>query len=385
MRRLVPFLLLFGCEQESLHKRPPADFVEPETEPTTTVPADEGTIGKCTFKPQTVHLEAVPTALLLMMDRSNSMKVVKTADGGTRWQAVTQAMQDFLADARSQSLLVGLTFFPFELATDPPSACSKDEDCGLYGPCEHFGGSGACLVSLGTKPYASCDPADYVAMRVPPVKVADEPTKVRNVFSTEEQWGNTPTGPALAGGLQAVEAYAAAHPNAKAALVFVTDGEPTECAPQDKNGLAAIAKAGFDKGHRTYVLGIGVGSAVMNSIALAGSGDATLAFLIDGKTDVAANMLDALTEIRAASRSCDFAIKAEGELDVSKLSLSIETAGKKDALPYVQTADKCSGAGWYYQAASDGSPVAVLCPASCAALQLADDTNVIIGDVCLSE
>ena len=287
----IAALLCFGCEQEKVQTRPPLELQEtqdPKPEVVTTPTTDEPT-GKCTFKPQTVHLEAVPTALLVMMDRSNSMKVLTTGNGSTRWQVVSSAMQSFLKDERSQTLRVGLSFFPVELKGDPPKSCAKDADCGLYGPCYSFSGGGICLVAAGMKPYASCDFNDYVAPVILPAKVADQPTKVINTFSTEEQWGNTPTGPALAGALAYLEAYAAANPNTKTALLFATDGEPTECAPQDQNGLAAIPKAGFDKGLRTFVIGLGVGSAVMNSIALAGSGDKQLAFLIEAKAADAAD------------------------------------------------------------------------------------------------
>lgn len=370
-----------GCEEEKLQTKAPLGVTPVEEE---SVLPPEASLGKCTFKPQVVHLEAVPTALLIMMDRSNSMEVA-TGTGSTRWQAVSQAVQTFMSDARTQSLHAGLSFFPVELKDDPPKNCSVDEDCGLYGPCFKTGGGGLCLVAAGQKPYASCDFNDYVTPALAPARVSEQGTTVINTFSTEDTWGNTPTGPALAGGIAYLNTYAAANPNARIAMLLATDGEPTECAPQDKTGLAAIAKAGFDSGVRTFVIGVGVNSALLNSIALAGSGDKQLAFLIDGKADVAGSFLGSLREVRAAAKGCDFQIKAEGELDVSRLSLSITTSGKSEAIPYVQVESGCTGAGWFYRAAKDGSPLAVLCPASCADLQERDNSDLTIGDVCLSE
>src|SRR5262249_29882611 len=124
--------------------------------------------------------------------------------------------------------------------------------------------------------------------------------------------GGTPTRPALEGALQYVTGWAAAHPDRKAVLVLATDGEPAGCdqnTPQSVAALAATALAG-PQAIRTFGIGVGRSLTSLNTIARAGGTEQ--AYLVDTGGDVAQEFADALSRIRGAAASCDFAIPADG-------------------------------------------------------------------------
>lgn len=74
-----------------------------------------------------------PLDLFVMLDISGSM-LDETASGGTKWVAVTNALEAFLTDPASEGLGVGIQFFP-QLDPDVPATCTEDSQCGTHGPC----------------------------------------------------------------------------------------------------------------------------------------------------------------------------------------------------------------------------------------------------------
>jgi hypothetical protein len=77
-------------------------------------------------------------------------------------------------------------------------------------------------------------------------------------------------------------------------IILITDGEDT-CSPDQKNDPVTAAGAAFSAGVSVYVVGFGTGfSAVLNSMAMAGSGQAKSAYFASNRADLTANLGDIL-------------------------------------------------------------------------------------------
>ena len=83
--------------------------------------------------------------------------------------------------------------------------------------------------------------------------------------------GWTPTYPALGGALSWARTGQAANPDDIYAVVFVTDGEPTQC-ELSTNEIAKLALSAYmDAGVRTYTIGMeGANTTTLDTIARAG-------------------------------------------------------------------------------------------------------------------
>lgn len=270
--------------------------------------ANNGTLGDggaCAA--QVSNGQLVPLDMYIMLDISGSMLEL-TANNATKWDAVKQALESFLADKDSAGLGVGLQYFPL-MKPNAPTSCTNDASCGDSGPCLNkvctglldtpvgqlacatdddcqiptSGGNfdgGPCQTGLtqcsSNHDYycptigrscgkddagnalgqceavtqfqcahtVNCDASVYAA---PAQAIATLPGAAAGLKASIDGTtpaGNTPTGPAITGAIEQATAWAKAHPDHRVVAVMATDGLPTECTPTDITQVGAIAAQG---------------------------------------------------------------------------------------------------------------------------------------------
>jgi hypothetical protein len=261
---------------------------------------------------------------------------------GTWWSAAQQALEGLVADPGLGGVSVGLQFFP--LADVAPASCSAD--------------------------YATPE----VAIGALPGNAAALVSAIRSHQPT----GFTPTGPALAGAIAHVEARAIDYPGHMPAVIFVTDGLPTDCEPQELADIAEIARQGYESKARvrTYVIGLNMNLGAEGLNLIAEAGGTAQATLIDGSADVASALVTSMRTHAGTSNPCriDIPIKlATGEpLDVSEINVIYESpSGGENPIQNVLDDEDCGGqanAG-YYVVGSQNRIEAVLCPRTCTEVQ----------------
>lgn len=280
-----------------------------------------------------------PLDVFVALDKSGSM----LADG--RWPSVTTALKAFVSNQKLTGLSIALKYFPDR------RLCAPD------------------------------------AYEVPEVGLVALPGGAATVVASLEAQapnGGTPMAPALEGTLRAARAWADTHPNHRVVVLLATDGVPDancvgggEAAPNDVDGVVAIAAAGATGARPipTYVIGVGAALGDLNRVAAAGGTGS--AILIDGAKNVQESFITALGEVRKKSLSCRYAIPAAGgTVDPEKVNVSLTLAGRTTVPAYVDGEARCSPeAGWHYDRPTDPTSV-VLCPSTCAEVTRDDDAKV---------
>ncbi|WP_437274955.1 hypothetical protein WME90_27300 [Sorangium sp. So ce375] len=401
----------------------------------------EGTGGGTSCAGETTTAELVPLDLYIMLDASGSMDE-QLATGGTKWRAVTQALEAFFTDPQSEGLGVGLQYFP-QMDDDVPMSCTNDAQCGDNGPCalrvcrDAFvrtlqvcvtdadcaegdactdlgvcprngelcnsvgtrcpGNGGTCAKlsrSTCANPY-SCVTEDYAtpAVSIAPLDAAWA-DKLIGSIDRKEPDGGTPTAGALSGAIAQARAHAEANPTHRVVAVLATDGMPTQCDPKSADGIGEIAAAGLSGSPSisTFVIGVFDGNDdgaqdTMNRIAEGGG--TTSAFFIDTSSDVTQAFLDALSAIRGASLACEYQVPAPSAgqtLDYGTLNVqhTPPEASDPSTIFYVTSEARCdaTAGGWYYDVdpATGGTPTKiVMCPATCTRFQSGGQVQLQVG------
>lgn len=319
-----------------------------------------------------VRAEQRPLAALLVVDRSKSMDVATS--GGTRWQALNTALSSFLTDADTEALQLGLVLFPEFLSSDPPSSCTQDKDCGPYGPCQDLGSFDRCFASLGSAPYVSCEAADY-APRVAIGPAASVASAITGAIGSATPAGNTPTSAALLAAIDGLRVWAADHTDHRLAVVFATDGDPTDCLPTDAGSIAQIAADGLmgSPSVSTFVLGVGINSGPLQQIAAAGTDPDVGVVFADVGSNAASNLTQALRSVRLEALGCDFLLPeppAGSILDYDRVNFSVSSGGEESQVPKVPDASQCGNdPGWYYTGDPAEPTGLSVCPSVCNGLK----------------
>ena len=203
----------------------------------------------------------------------------------------------------------------------------------------------------------------------------------------------TPTGVAVVAGLDVMRSRTARSGGRRAALVVVTDGEPTKCLPGDPPSgaarTAAIREAVIQpvaearqSSPAISVFAVGVFSqkdiamgfsSVVTDLATAAG---TTPFVVAANRDLTRLLVDAFNQIRTLAVPCEYTIPQpqQGTLDYGLVNVHLQSATKDEDIPYVASAGRCDAArgGWYYDAdpATGGKPTrVVLCESACKGLQ----------------
>lgn len=274
--------------------------------------------GQCTScTHQSIVATAQPLDMFFMLDTSGSM-------AGTNMTAVQQGVNAYCNDPASAGVWVGGNRFPIDVG----------------------GGTGSCV------------PSDY-ATSVVPWSALPSPAFTSWVSGLVAN-NLTPTIPALQGAINACKTRLLSQPAHKCVVVFATDGEPTECDPNNnaKVELGAMSAAAYSAGIPIYAIGFpnlsAIGADILAYVAQqGGTGSPTT-------VQTGAQMNAALKSIQASVISCTFTKPAGTIAQVDYAP----TSGPTLPLPQVLDSTQCAGDAWYFD--NNATPTQILvCPATC--------------------
>jgi hypothetical protein len=272
-----------------------------------------------------------PLNLYVMYDKSNSQV-------GTKWNAAREGLAAFLVDPSSAGVRVALNFFPRAPDQRPV-----------------------------------CDQTAYKEPRVPFGVLPAHASAIVSAIQNETPDGfSTPIYPALGGAILGALEEVRARPGEAAAVLLVTDGEPTGPAercggvnPEDVGEIRNVARAGVQQapGVRTYVIGLpGVVPTIANQIADAGG--TKKAFIVAG-TNLQADFQRALSEVRGNALPCEYELPArvaDKTYAFDRVNVRVAPGGGQ---PETVAQDAtCAGEGWRYDDARSPTKI-VLCAATC--------------------
>lgn len=351
---------------------------------------DAGCAGEAT------KAQLLPLDMFIMLDKSGSM-METVSGGGTKWDAITSALQAFFVQPNLQGVSVGLQYFGVAPTTPCPATCSTNADCGPYAPClQGFG----CLL-CGVPNVDSCTAADYAKadVEISPINQAQINKLLTSLGANPPETG-TPTEPALQGALDHAKAWAQAHPGHAVIAVLATDGAPNECgvaAADPANtaaigaSLAQIAAQGVQSGILTFAIGvfspadIPKGPTILDQVA-AGGGTMKAFNFSTNQSNVNQQFLTALNAIRGTALGCQYKIPQSdgGMVDHNKVNVQYTPGGTTmiEEFPKYKDAADCpaAGDGWYYDDNANPSLI-LLCPPSCD--KVSKDTmgqvNIVLG------
>lgn len=98
----------------------------------------DGGVGRDTCLAEVRGAERIPLDIYVMLDRSESM-LEPTPSGATKWEAIRNAIWEFVEDPGSADIGIGLQYFPhFTEGAPEDLVCSSNADCGgSSGPCDN--------------------------------------------------------------------------------------------------------------------------------------------------------------------------------------------------------------------------------------------------------
>lgn len=268
----------------------------------------------------------------------------------TRWAQVKDALTGFFQDPGSNDLAVWMRFWPL----NSPGACPAAYSAG----CSSVATNG-CTVANADVPNLNT--------------VANENTLI-TALNGVTPLGQTPMYPALDGALKAATTFQQANADYTAAVVLVTDGNPTQCTTSSA-GMSSLTASYFNGyGVRTYVIGIADVSQVFCEL-VAGSGGGKSFFISAGvNVQVKNEMISALGSIKQDFVSCSLALPNQDIFDPTKATFTYTPGvGAPINLMNVGNSGACgAGNGWYYDNPADPTSI-TLCPATCTAVK--NDVN----------
>jgi hypothetical protein len=288
--------------------------------------------------------ELAPVYLVFLLDESGSMGDGENGDRMKKWDPVTSALKDFLADPASAGITASLSVFPLNKNTG-------------MGPAEK------------DMP-ADCDSKVYGVPEVAPLALPDSTTFAAAIAKLDppNEYG-TPTYPALTGTIAYAETLLKEDATRKVAIVMVTDGDPFSCKDNTIANTAKAAQAVADH-IPTYVIGVGDSLTSLNAIAEGGGTDKAFIVKVDDPMQTPAqtrkDLLDAVNLIRGKSIACDLPIPAPPagkKLDPDKVNVQFTPSGQSGAPLKYGTA--CTGdTAWHYDDAAKPTKI-LLCDDTC--------------------
>ncbi len=351
-----------------------------------------GTGGAASCQSEPHQAMTLPLDMYIMQDQSGSMSDM-VSEGGTKWQAVTGALNAFVQQTGLSGISVGIQYFGLPPGGGAPMCsanpiCAKDSDCGApaCGPCMLIvPGFGACAGSAAGGD--SCAATDYAK---PEVEIAPLPGVAGAItmsLAMHSPSTSTPTAPALQGAVNHAKAWAMTHPGHVVVAVLATDGEPTECAPEDQAGIAAIAAAALAGTPSVKTFAIGTfatadtpsGPDLLNAIAMAGG--TGQAFNIDTTMNVNQAFLMALNQIRGTALGCQYQIPAPmsgSNADPTKLNVQYTPGGgSPEIIPHVADQAHCPASGDARNNDNKSAPTQILlCGSTCTKVQGDSSGNI---------
>lgn len=245
------------------------------------------------------------------------------------WQDTLSAISSFLMDPNSAGIGIGLQFF-------------------------------------GT----SCDAASYAVPLVPIAPLPDNVMQLQQAFPIIPADKNA-TLPAMQGAVMYAKGWAKENPDRDVAVLLLTSGLPKDCDSTVDNVAQVARDANAQQPSiPTYVVVFGAIGAINVLASAGGTGDALM--VAPGS---AIELQQALNNVRAAARSCTFALPEKLQLDLRANRLDIDHVHSDGAIapiPLLPDRASCDGqpAGYYPDDPHNPTSI-VLCPEGC--VQLGSD------------
>jgi len=299
---------------------PGGGFATPGTAGGTPGGAPGGTLedgGACVGTSQ--NGEVVGADLLVLVDTSYSTDFPSV---GSKFSAVRGALRTFVDETTSDTLGIGLQYFP--------------------------------LVPL------RCDVKEYEKLTVDIGPIAQKKAAVKAALTAKKPVGGTPMAPALRGALNRAIAHAKANSSRRAVIVLATDGLPDgecEAFPNTMEEVARIARegaegAGGNPRIPTFVIAVGQNLAPLQAVATAAG---TQLITVDTNEDVQEQFGKALQAIRKSAIGCAYDIPpapAGQSIDYTRVNVGYRKTvdSPSESLPFVGNAAGCAASprGWYY-------------------------------------
>jgi len=327
--------------------------------------------------------QPIPLDMFVMLDQSGSMSD-GVANGGTKWQAVTSALDTFVQQPGLSGVSIGIQYFglPPGGGTCSVLACTQNSDCGVAA-------CGPCILNVCTGFLAgatdSCTASDYATAAVEIAPLPGIAGAITSSMASHSPTTSTPTSAALQGAIQHASSWAHAHAGDAVVVVLATDGDPTEC---DTNlaHIDAIAAAGVAAMPKILTFVIGVGSSLTSLDGIAAAGGTSSAFLVDTNANVNQQFLAAMNAIRHSVLGCQYQIPlpASGAPNYQEVNVVFTPGGggMSRTFPYVMNQASCpaNGDGWYYDDPANPTQI-VLCGATCTEVQAdtAGEVEITLG------
>ena len=303
-----------------------------------------------------VTIPPSPLDMYIMMDRTDSM-LNEVSPGLTRWDALRQGVEQFLSDSTLATSQPRVGFGYFGLTGNPDD------------PAE-------CLAQTYAQPVL---PIEELTTASPKIQKAMQDLQ-------NDLGGLTPWLPALQGALEYTQSWQTANPSRVTALVFVTDGYPTECTT-DVNEIVEVVGEYFagvtgrfnnvgTPSIRTFIVGVGGNQAEngynLDLVAQAGGSGAATIVNNDGAIDEFASTL---VNVTRAQIQCEYPlimVQSTGTVDPTLVQVVYEPyqgSVGSEQFPMARSAADCNltDGGWYFD--DPLSPTTIrLCPCACASL-----------------
>jgi len=277
--------------------------------------------------------DRMPTDLVIVLDQSGAMATALPGSARSRWEGVTAALGEVLAEPDWAPDAAALVF---------------------------LGGGGTLSVGYPCEVPADVEPV------VTFTATADGGDALLDALRDTAPAGFTPLEPALVGALELARERAAKSPPGRATgLVVIAASDPTAC--DGPAATAAAAAALRDDGVRTYVVGIG-DVALEPLDALAAAGGTSLAMrVVDANLEL--ELVNALRATTAPVGACEQELPASPRdigLDFGEILVTYRPSdGQGRTVPPVSGPEDCTDGGYYFDDPIVPS-ILRLCPCTCA-------------------
>jgi hypothetical protein len=280
-------------------------------------------------------------SIYILLDSSESM------GDDNKWDYATAALSAFVADPDAAGLDIGLQFFP-----------------------------------LGS----SCDETVFANPAVPIAPLPGNANAIDAALARAAPDGETPTLPALRGGVEYARALLSADPTRDVVVAIVTDGAPDACmSTTDAVAGVAAEAANSDPEVLTYAIGLENGFvAQMNQIAAAGgTGEA---ILLGADPSTAQDLVTTLRTLRDNQRNCRYAVPPVAGVVVSPYDLTVAytlTPGAPSTpLALVGGIGSCGADGGFFVDDPTRPKILQLCPATCTGVHMSTSSHVAVSAGC---
>jgi hypothetical protein len=289
----------------------------------------------------TKKAEVLELTVMLLIDRSGSM-----LDGGppSKWDNAVKSLKAFFAGSDATGLRVGINFFP---------------------------GPDFCVAGKYETP--AVDAALLTAAPLAQDKHEAALGKALDSNSPAMGSGATPIHAALDGTYKWARDLMKVDAKRRVAVALITDGLPAGCASDSVDAIVQLAEKAAQDKIQTFAIGL-EGSDKPFMAKLATAGGTGMPHAIDN-ANTSTQLTAALRQVQVAPVACELTVPDAGEKMVDLVNVCLAPGGKNELLVknVTKASDCTTQGGWYFSA---DKKKAILCPASCSAVQSDQNAKV---------